>query len=53
MLLMLLLLALPLLALLLVLSLALLPPVKGMFVALQWVRGMHGFDPLRAGAQRG
>ncbi len=36
-----------------VLSLALLPPVKGMFVALQWVRGMHGFDPLRAGAQRG
>lgn len=33
-----------------VLSLALLPPVKGMFVALQWVRGMHGFDPLRAGA---
>jgi uncharacterized protein (DUF983 family) len=33
------------------LSLALLPPVKGMFVALQWVKGMHGFDPLRNGAQ--
>lgn len=32
-----------------VLSLSLLPPVKGMFVALQWVKGMHGFDPLKAG----
>lgn len=31
-----------------VLSLSLLPPVKGMFVALQWVKGMHGFDPLKA-----
>ncbi|MDQ7777588.1 DUF983 domain-containing protein [Paracoccus aminovorans] len=30
------------------LSLALLPPVKGMFVALQWVKGMHGFEPVRA-----
>ncbi|MCZ0960659.1 DUF983 domain-containing protein [Paracoccus benzoatiresistens] len=26
-----------------VLSLAMLPPVKGMFVALQWFKGMHGF----------
>lgn len=34
-----------------VLSLAMLPPVKGMFVALQWVKGMHGFDPLRATAR--
>lgn len=25
------------------LSLAMLPPVKGMFVALQWFKGMHGF----------
>ena len=30
-----------------VLSLALLPPVKGMFVALQWVKGMHGFNPAK------
>ena len=30
------------------LSLALLPPVKGMFVALQWVKGMHGFGQTRA-----
>lgn len=34
-----------------VLSLSLLPPVKGMFVALQWVKGMHGFDPLKADAR--
>lgn len=34
-----------------VLSLALLPPVKGMFVALQWVKGMHGFDPARTAAR--
>lgn len=27
-----------------VLSLAMLPPVKGMFVALQWFKGMHGFQ---------
>ena len=33
------------------LSLALLPPVKGMFVALQWVKGMHGFDPTRTAAR--
>lgn len=33
------------------LSLALLPPVKGMFVALQWVKGMHGFDPARTAAR--
>ncbi|MTE01869.1 DUF983 domain-containing protein [Paracoccus sp. YIM 132242] len=26
------------------LSLAMLPPVKGMFVALQWFKGMHGFQ---------
>lgn len=25
------------------LSLFLLPPIKGMFVSLQWVKGMHGF----------
>lgn len=32
-----------------VLSLSLLPPVKGMFVSLQWVKGMHGFrDPVLA-----
>lgn len=30
------------------LSLALLPPVKGMFVALQWVKSMHGFGQTRA-----
>ncbi|MEF9605735.1 DUF983 domain-containing protein [Paracoccus sp. PXZ] len=29
------------------LSLAMLPPVKGMFVAFQWVRAMHGFGPGR------
>ncbi len=29
------------------LSLLMLPLVKGMFVALQWVKGMHGFDPQR------
>ena len=28
-----------------VLSLALLPPVKGSFVAFQWAKGMHGFQP--------
>ncbi|WP_343038882.1 DUF983 domain-containing protein [Paracoccus aestuariivivens] len=32
-------------------SLGLLPPVKGAFVALQWVKGMHGFDPARAEAK--
>lgn len=26
-----------------VLSLAMLPPVKGMVVAIQWAKGMHGF----------
>ena len=26
-----------------VLSLTMLPPVKGMFIALQWFKGMHGF----------
>lgn len=31
-----------------VLSLAMLRPVKGAFVALQWVKGMHGFDLNRA-----
>lgn len=31
------------------LSLALLPPVKGMFVALQWFKGMHGFAARPAG----
>lgn len=29
----------------LILSLALLPPLKGMLVALQWALRMHGFDP--------
>jgi uncharacterized protein (DUF983 family) len=29
----------------LLLSLALLPPVKGALVALQWANRMHGFDP--------
>jgi len=28
-----------------VMSLALLPPVKGALVALQWANRMHGFDP--------
>lgn len=30
----------------LLLSLALLPPIKGALVALQWALRMHGFDPL-------
>lgn len=32
-------------ALTLALSLALLPPVKGALIALQWALYMHGFDP--------
>ncbi|WP_127143679.1 DUF983 domain-containing protein [Pelagibacterium montanilacus] len=28
-----------------VLSLAMLPPIKGAVVALQWAKYMHGFDP--------
>jgi uncharacterized protein (DUF983 family) len=32
------------------LSLALLPPVKGTIVAMQWYLGMHGFGPQRATA---
>lgn len=41
------------LPLLLVMSLVLLPPIKGAFVAIQWANGMHGFgtdetdDPAR------
>lgn len=33
------------------LSLALLAPVKGMFVALQWVKAMHGFAPVAVPAR--
>jgi len=32
----------------LVLCLAMLPPVKGLLVALQWAQRMHGFDPASA-----
>ncbi len=34
-------------AMIVVLSLALLPPVKGCIVALQWAVGMHGFEDAR------
>ena len=34
-------------AMIVALSLALLPPVKGCIVALQWAIGMHGFDEAR------